>query len=234
MKRPRSWPYMSAVQATTWCPFNPSKAFDSTMAPVVEPTVPEPVVNTGSETATAGSEVAGSESGGGVAETVDEKAEAVKLEVDALTNAMNVETKGQAVSENSSEEQEEDETLITDDEEKSKEIEAVVAALSDDSIIEENTTNVAGDEATSAEDEATSEEDEATPAEDEATEDVAMEEPQTSAEDEATTTVDEATSLLELKSGLRGGVSHKAKEVLCDTPFQCKQKVATNSMQKAK
>ena len=52
MKRPRSWPYMSAVQATTWCPFNPSKAFDSTMAPVVEPTV-QTCVNTGKETATA-------------------------------------------------------------------------------------------------------------------------------------------------------------------------------------
>ena len=68
-KRPRSWPYMSALQATTWCPFNPSKAFDSSMAPVVKPPAASetavPLVKTSG--AEAGSETAGSETAGGEA-----------------------------------------------------------------------------------------------------------------------------------------------------------------------
>ena len=60
---------MSALQATTWCPFNPSKAFDSSMAPVVKPPAASetavPLVKTSG--AEAGSETAGSETAGGEA-----------------------------------------------------------------------------------------------------------------------------------------------------------------------
>ena len=109
-----------------------------------------------------------------------------------------------------SEEQEEDESLIKEnDDETSKEIAAVIDALSDTSIAENTTATEEQNTTTATEEQNTT----------------------TATEEQNTTTATEEQVLLELKSGLRGRVSHKVKEVLCDTPFQCKQKVATNTMQ---